>query len=858
MSPSIFPFFLLCVFLLLRSSHQYVHGGNGPVTHPTCSPKVTNCVKTNLVRSIDGSCNNLQYSHYGSAGINLLRLVPASYRDGVEEIRLAVSKKPLPNARIISNLFSEPYDRKSPIISHMHVMWGQFVAHDLSNTPIIKTINSVKVECSCTNPHPACKNIILPFDDIQRVKGHKTCLTFKSSERPPTENCRYKVKEQFNSATAFLDGSVVYASNDEALSNIKKFGSGLLSVHNSSALHHHALLPTTEQIKNTTLTNSTMCRKDSSCFVSGEPRANENPALLSFHTIWVRYHNILVEKIQSINPHWKSERLFEEARKIVGALIQMITYRDFLPHLIGKKWMQRFDLSPITSGYWYGYDSTYNPSIINAFATAAFRYGHSQVTSSFSRMNSYFMNDQEAVNTKNLFTFDPMNNNSTVGGFGTILRGLMMDDALKVDTAMTEGLRNHLLKVKGHLFGSDLMAMNIQRGRDHGLPGYNRYRTLCGLKKAKDFADLVTEIHQKKLSVLKTLYESIDDVDLFVGGLAENSVESGLVGPTFACIIAHQFNALKRGDRFWHENKMKSGFTIGQLESLRKISLSRIICDTSEDMKYAMSHPMLLATDKRNQIVSCDEIHHLNLMPWTESTFNQSNIVSSTIDSVTLSISITNQSDSSMRNSNRSRDNILSRNWESDDVTVTQWTAWFPTSEHTSVLNVSRVIDDLKERRYNEICDDVIRYDVRKVSNVSSVQIRFECPIGSITATDFPAVTEDFYWTKWKTTRTLTSNEGYILERKDIKCQDIISLQAKTTNGTFAIESGQVFAEYSPNRGFLCRHRDQDQYRSCMKYQVRALCRSTSSDVENESNKHLLLTKLVSQLCSVFKICATY
>lgn len=53
------------------------------------------------------------------------------------------------------------------------------------------------------------------------------------------------------------------------------------------------------------------------------------------HLIWARHHNFLAEELQQLNPHWDDEKVFQEARKIVIAQIQHITYSEFLPILVG-------------------------------------------------------------------------------------------------------------------------------------------------------------------------------------------------------------------------------------------------------------------------------------------------------------------------------------------------------------------------------------------------------------------------------------------------------------------------------------------------------------------------------------------
>jgi peroxidase len=75
-------------------------------------------------------------------------------------------------------------------------------------------------------------------------------------------------------------------------------------------------------------------------------------------------------------------------------------------------------------------------------------------------------------------------------------------------------------------------------------------------------------------------FRNVNDIDLYIGGLSEIPVKGGIVGPTFACILANQFKDLKRGDRFYYENgPSPTAFTLDQLAEIKKISMSRIMCD---------------------------------------------------------------------------------------------------------------------------------------------------------------------------------------------------------------------------------------------------------------------------------------
>lgn len=107
---------------------------------------------------------------------------------------------------------------------------------------------------------------------------------------------------------------------------------------------------------------------------------NEQVGLTLLHTIWLREHNRLAAELQTINPGWSDEQLFQEARRIVGAQMQHITYNEWLPLVLGPRYMANFRLHPVRGGgYSRDYDPSVNPSVTNEFATAGFRFGHTLV-----------------------------------------------------------------------------------------------------------------------------------------------------------------------------------------------------------------------------------------------------------------------------------------------------------------------------------------------------------------------------------------------------------------------------------------------------------------------------------------------
>lgn len=340
------------------------------------------------------------------------------------------------------------------------------------------------------------------------------------------------------------------------------------------------------------------------CFVAGDLRVNEHTALTVMHTIWVREHNRIARTLRTNNPQLSSNDIFETTRNIVIAQIQKITYRNYLPLLLG-------DNFPTLIPKYQAYNPSIFPNIPNSFATAAYRFGHSQIQPFFERLDSNY----QSIPAGPLFLVNAFFNISQFldnGGTDPMLRGLLSKPAREVDEFLNTVLTNHLFASSSNSPGLDLASINIQRGRDHGLPTYLNWKewakTQCNLE--SDFRNQLTQIR-----LLQT-YGSLNNVDLFVGGLAEAPVKGGVVGAVFACIFANTFIALRDGDRFYYENPNTNStpFTAAQRAEIEKASLSRVICDNS-DVKEIQRNAFM-ANQRR---IPCSNIPSINLSIWNQS-----------------------------------------------------------------------------------------------------------------------------------------------------------------------------------------------------------------------------------------------
>ncbi|KAM3594410.1 uncharacterized protein V6R79_007422 [Siganus canaliculatus] len=200
-------------------------------------------------------------------------------------------------------------------------------------------------------------------------------------------------------------------------------------------------------------------------------------------------------------------------------------------------------------------------------------------------------------------------------GIEPVVRGIIGSAAIAVTAGMmvpelTERLV--VLSIPQHM---DLASLNLQRGRDHGLPGYNDWISFCGLKRVKTLEDF-KEVARNDLfaEMIFQMYKTPDHIDVWLGGLVEKFLPGSRTGPLFACLIGKQMKVLRDGDRFWWEAKGK--FTQQQKAELVKVSLSRVICDNS-DIKEVPRDPFIFGKYPTDYTY-CDRVASMNLEAWRE------------------------------------------------------------------------------------------------------------------------------------------------------------------------------------------------------------------------------------------------
>ncbi|UWQ16613.1 peroxidase family protein [Jannaschia sp. M317] len=459
---------------------------------------------------------------------------------------------------VASRLFDQ--DASDPAesgVSALFTTWGQFLDHDLSLTPE----GDQEVMDNPAFAHGVGRSAVMEGtgDDEPRAYG--------------------------NAITWQIDGSMIYGSNTGRTDDVRAFEGGRLDM-SQDATSPYGLLPQT----NPQMIMAGEMEGEEAVYLAGDVRANENPNLLSLHTLFAREHNYWADRLAEEHPDWDDEQLFEGAREIVEYELQAITYGEWLPLLIGNAVPEDTAHDPDVDG-----------QVALEFSTAAFRFGHTIVASRLDRVND----DGSEAEGGHQALMEAFFNPELVReqGIDAYLRGMAGQAAEELDTKVVDDL-NFFLQTPDGVSGFSLPALNLMRGADHGMDSYVSVRAqlLGDIDPATlDPQDFSIVTNDSALQAeLAAVYDDVFQVDLWVGGLAEDKVAATMMGPLFTHIISDQFTRTAQGDETFGTLNEDLGDAI--LAEVRASGMKDVILRNSM-VDHIQDDPFLMETRTLTEVL---------------------------------------------------------------------------------------------------------------------------------------------------------------------------------------------------------------------------------------------------------------
>lgn len=388
-------------------------------------------------RSLDGSCNHGGGKEmWGAARSPMERLLPPAYEDGIWAPRVtARDGSKLTSARTISRTLFADVDRPHPILNLLVMQFGQFLAHDFTQSSSITLADGKPVQCCSkdgssmlpsSDSHFACMPIHIDQDDSFYRRFNQRCMDFVRLAITPDHNCKLGYAKTLSKVTHFIDGSTIYGSDIQTARDLRSFTKGQLKMFID---FNRELLPLNPQSEDCLMNGA-------ACFMAGDVRVNQHITLVALHILFAREHNRIADLLSKLNPHWSDETVYEETRRIIIAQLQHITYNEWLPLVIGQEAMKRFSLFSPSEGYSNDYDNEINPSMTNEFTAAAFRFGHSTVQGRLFVEFEHKLNEiiliSDTFNNPSRFRFQHF--------YDEIMRTLVHEPMQSVDNSVTFGV----------------------------------------------------------------------------------------------------------------------------------------------------------------------------------------------------------------------------------------------------------------------------------------------------------------------------------------------------------------------------------------------------------------------------------
>lgn len=482
--------------------------------------------KAQTYRTYTGWGNNLSHPYWGMNGDTVVERNSPAYGDGYS----SPAGQNRQNPRRISNFLaaapqSIPNTRN---LSDFTWVFGQLLDHEFA-----------LVLDDAQQPFPIFVNFPDPHFNPGGVLPAVTISMHRSLTVPGTGTEPGNPRRFANNISAYFDGSSIYGSDSTWASWLRTFEDGKMKTSAGDLLPFNTITgefegdldPAAPKMDNQNPFNKKL-------FVAGDIRVNENIFLTAMHTLFVREHNYQAGLIRRSHPEWNDEQIYQHARKIVSGILTAIAYEEWLPTL------------GVSVPPYQGYDPTVHPGMFNVFSAAGFRLGHTMLSTNLPRRDNLNQPVAQGDFILREAFFNPVQILNS-GGVEPMLKGMAHQLQQEADHKVIDDVRNFLFGPPG-AGGRDLIAINIQRGRERGLPDFNTIREEFGLPKYASFLEMLGDENQAML--FQTAFGHVDNIDAWIGLMAEAKEPGHVFGPTLNALLAEQFAHFRDGDRFYFEN----------------------------------------------------------------------------------------------------------------------------------------------------------------------------------------------------------------------------------------------------------------------------------------------------------------
>ncbi|KAJ6648728.1 Peroxidase [Pseudolycoriella hygida] len=539
-------------------------------------------------RPINGRGNNLKNPNWGMSNTPFSRFGSRNYEDGIYEIKKSVTGSDLPNARLIVEEVLTKAVRSEPpslMLNTLAILAVLFATHDLHYQVPMQPKSGDKEILCCQHDrrntlpsslsNSACLPIEIHKNDSFYKNGKIGCLNMVRSQIGEFDA---QAGEILNQATSYLDLSLIYGNHESETNQIRLFEGGKFRMGKNN------VLPVDSKGK----------------YLKSMYRFIAVPIASILPSIFARNHNDLATRLAKLNPHWTDETIFQEARRINIA--------NFQYNLITAKTIERVFHKPVNESY----SDLRNAGTSIEFAIS-YRAAHYYLQGEMEFRNENYTITKKVRHSDAINHIDLLENNYEDACRGVVFQPVNVGP-------YSDEILNRIAK-DGNGYGTDLVSIDIQRARDHGVPSFVEIRKKCKLTpEINSFDDFKLIIDPKNVDLLKKVYKSYKDVEFYVGGILElfASVANPLAGPTFGCVIGENYRNTMGGDiYFFTHPENPHPMTTAQIDAISKYSFSNLLCTNigyKETLKlWAYTpHPV-------NPTVDCKYFPPMDLSAWEES-----------------------------------------------------------------------------------------------------------------------------------------------------------------------------------------------------------------------------------------------